>query len=42
VLSAADQLPSDRRIKAVLKKPFDLDVPSKLVASLLNAAAGAV
>ena len=36
VVTAADRLPSDRRIRAVLKKPFDLSLLSATVHSLLD------
>jgi CheY-like chemotaxis protein len=36
VLSAGDQVPADKRIKAFLKKPFDLDLLTKVAASLLD------
>jgi CheY-like chemotaxis protein len=36
VVTAADRLPSDRRIRAVLKKPFDLSLLSTTVHSLLD------
>ena len=36
ILSAGSQVPTDNRIKAFLKKPFDLNALSALVSSLLK------
>jgi len=36
VLSAGDRMPVDKRVKAFLKKPFDLAVLTSTVVSLLN------
>jgi len=36
VVSASDRLPADRRVRAVLKKPFDLAVLSNAIHSILN------
>ncbi len=36
VVTASDQLPSDRRIRAVIKKPFDLSLLTATVDSLLH------
>lgn len=38
VLTASDQLPVDKRVRACLKKPFDLNVLSKAVDSLVGGA----
>jgi CheY-like chemotaxis protein len=36
VVTASEQLPGDRRVRAVLKKPFDLSLLTAAVESLLN------
>ncbi len=38
VLSASDSVPEDKRVKAFLKKPFDIDLLPRLLAAVLDSA----
>jgi CheY-like chemotaxis protein len=40
VVTASDRLPTDHRIRAVLKKPFDLTLLTTTIERLLNSPAG--